>query len=199
MKRTIISLVAILATSIAMAQGVKPLPTLHVEGKWLTDQHGNHVVLHGVMDTPNAWFNGGRWGWSYNTVTPCINYFEKLFTGLEQAKCDVFRLHMDPAWTNDPNKQSDGKNSGEADISRFSSSRLSTYLRTLYFPLAKRAMNHGMYVVVRPPGVCPGDLQVKNPGKVPYIDRQQKLKYDPAPRTPMPKANFVETNKILGR
>ena len=40
---------------------------------------------------------------------------------------------------------------------------------------------------------------MKNPGKVPYIDKQQKLKYDVAPKTPMPKANFVETNKILGR
>ena len=40
---------------------------------------------------------------------------------------------------------------------------------------------------------------MKNPGKVPYIDRQQKIKYDPAPMAPMPKANFVETNKILGR
>ena len=40
---------------------------------------------------------------------------------------------------------------------------------------------------------------MKNPGKVPYIDKSQKIKYDPAPRTPMPKANFVEINKILGR
>lgn len=40
---------------------------------------------------------------------------------------------------------------------------------------------------------------MRNPGKVPYIDKQQKLKYDPAPQAPMPKANFVETNKILGR
>ena len=40
---------------------------------------------------------------------------------------------------------------------------------------------------------------MKNPGKVPYIDKQQKIKYDPAPMAPMPKANFVETNKILGR
>ena len=40
---------------------------------------------------------------------------------------------------------------------------------------------------------------MKNPGKVPYIDKQQKIKYDPAPRTPMPKANFVETNKIIGK
>ena len=154
-------MVLLLAT-LLHAQGVKPLPTLHVEGRWLADTHGNHVVLHGVMDTPNAWFNGGRWGWSYddNGRNRCINYFEKLFTGLEKAKCDVFRLHLDPAWTNDPNKQSDGKEGGEADISRFSPSRLRNYLRTLYFPLAKKAMNHGMYVVVRPPGVCPGNLKV---------------------------------------
>jgi flagellar biosynthesis protein FliQ len=40
---------------------------------------------------------------------------------------------------------------------------------------------------------------MKNPGKVPFIDQQQKMKYLPSPRTPMPKPNFVETNKILGR
>ena len=40
---------------------------------------------------------------------------------------------------------------------------------------------------------------MRNPGKVPYIDKNQKIKYDTAPQAPMPKANFVETNKILGR
>ena len=162
MKRLFLFTFSFLATTLLLAQGVKPLPTLHVDGRWLKDTHDNRVVLHGVMDTPNAWFNGGRWGWDYsdNGMNKCINYFEKIFTGLEKAKCDVFRLHMDPAWTNDPAKQSDGKEGGEADISRFSSSRLIKYLRTLYFPLAKRAMNHGMYVVVRPPGVCPGNLKV---------------------------------------
>ena len=39
---------------------------------------------------------------------------------------------------------------------------------------------------------------MKNPGKVPFIDRQQKIKYDPNRNPPMPKPNFVETNKILG-
>ena len=46
----------------------------------------------------------------------------------------------------------------------------------------------------------PGAKEImRNPGKVPYIDKQQKLKYDTAPKTPMPKPNFVEINKILGR
>ena len=40
---------------------------------------------------------------------------------------------------------------------------------------------------------------MKNPGKVPFIDNQQKIKYMKNPRNPMPKPNFVETNKILGR
>ena len=40
---------------------------------------------------------------------------------------------------------------------------------------------------------------MKNPGKVPYIDKGQKIKYDTAPRAPMPKGNFVEINKMLGR
>jgi len=40
---------------------------------------------------------------------------------------------------------------------------------------------------------------MKNPGKVPFIDNEKKMKYLPAPRTPMPKPDFVETNTILGR
>ena len=40
---------------------------------------------------------------------------------------------------------------------------------------------------------------MKNSGKVPFVDKQQKTKYIPSAQTPMPKPNFVETNKILGR
>ena len=40
---------------------------------------------------------------------------------------------------------------------------------------------------------------MKNPGKIPFIDNQQKIRYDKSPQNPMPKPNFVETNKILGR
>lgn len=40
---------------------------------------------------------------------------------------------------------------------------------------------------------------MKNSSKVPYIDRQEKIKYTAAPKTPMPKGNFVEINKMLGR
>ena len=177
MKR-IFTLITILCALGAGAQGVKPLPSLHTEGRWLVDKHGNQVVLHGVMDTPSNYFNGGRWegskalGWwdHYNDtgVTNCLAYFEKLFKGMEKAKCDVFRLHMDPAWTNDPadgyvyagsaGQASDA--SGEADIKKFNPERYQKYLPQLYLKLAEMAMKYGMYVVVRPPGVCPHDLKV---------------------------------------
>ena len=168
---------AMMAISMS-AQGVMPLPTLHTEGRWIVDSHGNHVVLHGVMDTPNMYFNGWRWGspWDANNrsdyndngAKKCQAYFEKLYAGLEEAKCNVFRLHLDPAWSNDPSDKyvysgSEGQAadaSGEADIKKFNPSRLSSFLTSLFFPLASKAMSHGMYVVMRPPGVCPGSLKV---------------------------------------
>ena len=64
------------------------LPPLHVDGNYLKDEQGNKVVLHGVMDTPNTYFNGGRWqgskaqGWwdDYNDTGAknCRTYFKKL-------------------------------------------------------------------------------------------------------------------------
>ena len=188
MKRNIITWLMLLGCITIWAQGVKPLPTLHVEGRWLVDKHGNQVVLHGVMDTPNSYFNEGYWHgiktgsrqdsqgvwhdvWDdYNDtgVTNCLAYFEKLFDGMERAKCDVFRLHLDPAWTNDPSSSyvysgsvgQSSEASGEADIKKFNPNRLTYFLPSLYLKLAEKAMNHGLYVVVRPPGVCPKELKV---------------------------------------
>ena len=176
--RRIFTLLTILCALGAGAQGVKPLPSLHTEGKWLVDKHGNQVVLHGVMDTPNMYFNGWRWGspwdqanhadYNANSVGKCLGYFEKLFTGMEQAKCNVFRLHLDPAWTNDPNANFSysGANgqaadaTGEADIKKFNPERLKTFLPSLYLKIAENAMSHGLFVVMRPPGVCPRNLKV---------------------------------------
>lgn len=43
-------------------------PSIHVDGEYLTDTHGNKVVLHGVMDTPSPYFNNYRWG---NVANEC--------------------------------------------------------------------------------------------------------------------------------
>ena len=149
-------------TSFAQFGVVEPL---HVSGNQFRDPSGNKVVLHGVMDTPSPYFNSYRWGNACNdgTVSACLNYFEKIFTGITDTKqgayCNLFRLHLDPCWTNDPNK-SYTQGGGEADISRFSSYRLEKYMQSVYWPIAQKALNHGMYVIMRPPGVCPQTIKV---------------------------------------
>lgn len=191
LRKTFLSLLACLTTLCAPASSIYavPLPSLHVEGRYLCDTHGNRVTLHGVMDTPSPYFNGWRWTpWVPELtdahVQPCLDYFEKIYTAMTDndhgAYCDVFRLHLDPCWTNDPSK----KSSGENDISVFSKDRFNHFLDKLYIPLMQKAMNHGMYVVVRPPGVCPGEIKVGD-------DYQKYLLYvwDVVSKNPIVKAN----------
>ena len=139
------------------------LPGLHVEGKNLVDSEGKTVVLHGVMDTPNRYFNGNRWGtggYSVSDVTPCLDYFEKMFTAItdksQGAYCTVFRLHMDPCWTN----YNAPAGTQENNIQYFSEKRYKTFLSRLYVKLVQKALAHGLYVIVRPPGVCPQNIKV---------------------------------------
>lgn len=139
------------------------LPALRVQGKNLVDANGKTVVLHGVMDTPNRYFNGNRWGmggYNVSDITPCLNYFEKMFTAItdksQGAYCTVFRLHMDPCWTN--NNAPAGTQ--ENNIRYFSEHRYETFLSRLYVKLVEKALAHGLYVIVRPPGVCPQNIKV---------------------------------------
>lgn len=139
------------------------LPDLHVEGKNLVDSEGKTVVLHGVMDTPNRYFNGNRWGtggYNVSDVTPCLDYFEKMFTAItdksQGAYCTVFRLHMDPCWTN----YNAPAGTQENNIQYFSEKRYEKFLSRLYVKLVQKALAHGLYVIVRPPGVCPQNIKV---------------------------------------
>ena len=159
-------------------QTVAGLPPLHVDGRFFKDEQGNKVVLHGVMDTPNDYFNGYRWGWGCNdgNISACISYFEKLFAAITNydkgAYCNIFRLHLDPAWTNGtagswkvdarevPYNDKGKEDFGEANISRYTSSRLEQFLGSVYIPIAQSAMKNRMYVIMRPPGVCPNTIYV---------------------------------------
>ena len=179
LKSTFIALSAWVLSLNAVAQETYgSLPPLHVDGNQLKDEQGNKVVLHGVMDTPNTYFNGGRWqgskaqGWwdDYNDTGAknCRAYFKKLFTAItdheQGAYCTLFRLHLDPAWTNGNSGawkvDSNEKGDGEADISKYTGTRLTKFLSSLFVPLAEDAMDHGLYVIMRPPGVCPEYIHV---------------------------------------
>lgn len=162
-KKLLISLAMAMLSMAGLA--ADNLPALRVEGRNLVDANGKIVVLHGVMDTPNRYFNGWRWqqwkpDYSEADIQPCLEYFSKQFAAItdkeQGAYCTVFRLHMDPCWTNDPSKKAEN----EADISAFNMARYRLYLQKLYIPLIKDAIAHGLYVIVRPPGVCPSDISV---------------------------------------
>ncbi len=49
----------------------------------------------------------------------------------------------------------------------------------------------------------PHNLQLKEvirrPSDAPFLNHQDKIKYEKSQRTPMPKPNFIETNRIIGR
>ena len=153
------------------------LPDLHVEGKNLVDSEGKTVVLHGVMDTPNRYFNGNRWGtggYNVSDVTPCLDYFEKMFTAItdksQGAYCTVFRLHMDPCWTN----YNAPAGTQENNIQYFSETRYEKFLSRLYVKLVEKALAHGLYVIVRPPGVCPKNIKVGDEYQA-YLKKVWKL------------------------
>lgn len=163
-------------------------PDIRVEGNHLVNTRGEQVMLHGIMDTPSPYFSGyrftdGQWIDVYrdgdNYITKCIDYFDKLFTAAtdteQGAWCNVLRLHLDPCWTDNPNVSASGfvnlgnnnykdpngnEVNGEACIRNFDKTRLQKYLGNLYIPIAKKAKAHNMYVIMRPPGVCPKTIKV---------------------------------------
>jgi endoglucanase len=134
-----------------------PLPALHVEGKNLKDPCGKNVLLHGVAITPSPWFNGCSYNqcrWDNYNVQGCLNYNNALMDALTDTnngwKLNYIRLHIDPYWTN-----TSGCSAAENDISCFDYNRLVTYVNQVIVPLINHARSRGLYVVLRPPGVCP--------------------------------------------
>ena len=141
-----------------------PTPTLSVNGKYLVDPCGNQVKLHGVAITPSPWFNGcstGTCRWDNYDITGCLNYNNAVMDALTNTSngwyLNYIRLHIDPYWTNTP-----GSAIAENDISRFDYNRLVTYTNSVIIPLINHARDRGMYVILRPPGVCPTNIALND-------------------------------------
>lgn len=133
-----------------------PMPKLHIEGRNLVDEAGNKVLLHGFGQTYSPWFNEQGKYWSNYNVSQCLYYNKSKINGLLNKgwKVNWLRLHMDPYWSNTPGVST----TGEEDISAFSMERFKTYFESVFLKMAAYAEGKGLYVVMRPPGVCPKNI-----------------------------------------
>lgn len=138
-------------------------PALHVEGRNLKDPNGNNVLLHGVHMTPNPWFNGcmrGACRWNNYDVNGCLNYFNSFLDAVTDTTkgwyCNLLRLHIDKYWSDN------GTTTGEDDYSKFDYNKFMAAVDNVIIPIIEHAKSRGMYVILRPPGVCPNHLDVND-------------------------------------
>ena len=156
--KVVILLIVIIYSSHLCAWEGMAMPELKVKGNQLVDSHGNVVKLHGFAQTYSPWFNEQGKYWTNYNVNGCLSYNQGLIDNIMKAGWDMnfVRMHMDPYWSNKP-----GTNvAGEHDISAFDFDRFKDALNKVFIPMAEYAVSKGMYVVMRPPGVCPEKIAV---------------------------------------
>ena len=145
-----------LSLSVASAWVGMEVKPLHVDGRYLKDADGHIVNLHGFAQTYSPWFNERGTRWSNYDVNACLSYNKQKIDQILAAgwMMSFVRIHCDPYWSNTPGIPTTGEN----DISAFSMTRFKKYLREVFIPMALYAQQKGLYVVMRPPGVCPENI-----------------------------------------
>lgn len=154
MKKYVIILLSLLTTLSVSAQ----LSPLHVEDQYFKNESGEIINLHGFAQTFSPWFNEQGTKWTNYDVDGCLRYNKGIIDGILKVgwKMTFVRQHMDPYWSNTPNVQTTGEN----DIHAFDFERFKKYLDEVFVPMAEYAIEHGLYVVMRPPGVCPETIAI---------------------------------------
>ena len=129
---------------------------LNVVGRYLVDEDGNKVNLHGFGQTYSPFFNENAWG--NHDVAACLSYNKLMIDKVLAAgwEMDFIRMHMDPYWSDDPSQPSVRYEGHE----RFSETRFRKYLDEVFVPMVEYANAKGLYVVMRPPGVSPENIQL---------------------------------------
>ena len=94
------------------------LKALHVDGRYLKDDEGNIVNLHGVAQTFSPFFNNNAWT-NYD-VDGCLRYNQNLLDEVLAAGWEInfVRQHMDPYWSS-PGAPSEAEAYAYYDEERF--------------------------------------------------------------------------------
>ena len=164
-----------------MGKSATPSP-LYVDGRYFRNDLGEVVNMHGFAQTYSPWFNEQGSKWTNFNVSACLSYNKGLIDDIMNGgwKMTFLRLHMDPYWSN--NVPAGVYYVPENDIQYFDFNRFKTYLDQVFVPMAEYAIGKGLYVVMRPPGVCPekiciGDAYHKYLKQVwEYVAQHPKLK-----------------------
>lgn len=146
------------------------LTQLKVDGRYLKNEAGEIINLHGFTQTYSPHFNNmGWWGNDNNslqTANDCVAHNKKMVNGIINAgwKFNFCRMHLDPWWSNDPSKPYVRYEGHE----QFSPERFEQALERVFIPMMEYFNEKGMYVVMRPPGVCPDNMDYENDGQNNY-------------------------------
>ncbi len=182
------------------------MPELFVKGRYLMakDMNGNDSIvnLHGFGQTYSPYFNGYAWcknpdgsvNWGKTKdAAACVKWNKEQISKMLDAgwKVNWMRLHMDPAWSNNETKvrqwenANPGKYYSENLILAFDMNLFKKYLDQIFIPMAEYAIENGIYVVMRPPGVCPENLAIGDEYQEylikvwTYVCNHEKLKNNP--------------------
>lgn len=128
------------------------LPMLHTDGRWLVDESGEHVNLHGFWQTYSPWFNGDAWGkhsWGDYNVAECLRYNQNEIDRILESgwKMDFMRLHMDPYWSL---SRSRPYPTSRQEYEDFNETLFKKYLDEVFVPMVEYCISKGLYVVLMP-------------------------------------------------
>lgn len=125
---------------------------LHVEGRWLVNESGQHVTLHGFWQTYSPWFNGDAWGqhsWGDYNVDECLRYNQREIDRILECgwKVDFMRLHMDSYWSLSRTRPWPTTREEYED---FDENLFKQYLDKVFVPMVNYCISKGLYVVLMP-------------------------------------------------
>lgn len=133
-----------------------PLSKLKIEGRYLVNEEGEKVNLHGFTQNYDPYFQD--YAFNNYDVDGCLRYSKRMIDKLLKAgwKVDCMRLHMDPYWFKEPGCTGDVFDCYNEEL-------LKKYIDLVYIPMAEYAISRGIYVVLLGPIGCREQIEVGEP------------------------------------
>jgi len=124
------------------------LPNYHQDGKWLVDESGNHVTLHGCYQTQVPFMTGNAYdsGDGYNYQNARIWSGENLAEVINHGwDIDFVRLHFDTYWF----LNRDNEDKSKEGYKYFNEKLFRETLENLWVPIIEQCSNLGLHTVIQ--------------------------------------------------